>query len=111
MSVEIDPRFTVDAALACPGTPGRSTNASEMLSKYIPSFELHPSEMANRKHCCVTPIRMCSESGMPPRLDVTSGKPSPENGSKSVKHCGSGLKMMNPGYCRLPHSFAPFAEI
>src|SRR5262245_5059956 len=79
-----------------------------MLSKYIPSFELHPSVMANRKHCSVTPIRMCSESGMPLGFDVTMGKPLPMNGSKSVKHCGAGLKMMNDGYWRLLHSLPPF---
>src|SRR5215471_6731074 len=110
MSADTEPRFTVDPAFACPGTPGLSTNATDTLSKYIPSFELQPSEMAKRKHCCVTPSSTWIESGTPVGLEVLSGKPSPANGSKSVKHCGSGLKMMKPGYWRLPHSFPPFND-
>jgi hypothetical protein len=74
-STETVPRVTVEPALDCPGTPGWSTKASEMLSKYIPLFELQPSEIPKRKHCCVTPISRWSESGIPLGFDVLSGKP------------------------------------
>src|SRR5262252_9453079 len=107
MSADTAPIDAV-VALAWPGTPGLSTNANAMLSKYIPSLELHPSAMANRKHCCVQPIRMCSESGIPPGFEVTNGNPSSRKPSKSVKHCGSGLKRMKPGYCRSAQQVLPF---
>jgi hypothetical protein len=38
---------------------------------------------------------------MPPGFEVMIGTRLPANGSKSVKHCGSGLKMMKPGILRL----------
>src|SRR5512134_2450686 len=108
ISLETAPRFTAAPALAWPGTPCMSMNATVALSKYPPSFELHPSEIANRKHCCWWPRYMRSESGIPPARDVLSGTPLSAKPSRSVKHCGSGLNTMKPGNCSWPQHSAPF---